>query len=104
MGISKNFITWVKLLFGNAVAAVNLNGTPGNNFTIERGVKQDCLLVRYLFLIVGEVLTHIIKKAVEEGWLREIYLPGVKSNIIFLNTPTIPHLWCEGRKRTWTNL
>ena len=48
----------------------------GNNFKIERGVRQGCLLVPYLFLIVGEVLTHIIKKAVVEGRLREIYLPG----------------------------
>ena len=30
----------------------------------------------YLFLIVGEVLTHMVKKTVEEGILRGVYLPG----------------------------
>ena len=40
MGICEEFIRWVKLLFTNASAAVNLNGTPGSNFKIERGVRQ----------------------------------------------------------------
>ena len=35
-----------------------------------------CPLIPYLFLIVGEVLTHIIKKAVKEGRLEGITLPG----------------------------
>ena len=39
-------------------------------------MRQGCPLAPYLFLIVGEVLTHIIKKAVAEGRLRGIYLPG----------------------------
>ena len=41
-------------------------------------MRQGCPLASYLFLIVGEVLTHIIKKTVEEGRLRRIYLPGGK--------------------------
>jgi hypothetical protein len=67
INISEKFIEWVKLLFTNASAAVNLNGSPGGNFKIERGVRQGCPLVPYLFLIVGEILTHMIKKAVAEG-------------------------------------
>jgi hypothetical protein len=74
--MSTTFIKWVKLLFTNASAAVNLNGSPGENFKIERGVRQGCPLAPYLFLIVGEVLTHVIKKAVTDGRLRGITLPG----------------------------
>ena len=63
MNISEKFKGWVKLLFENALAAVNLNRNQGDNFRIEQGIRQGCLLAPYLFLIVGEVLTHVIKKA-----------------------------------------
>ena len=76
IGIREKFINWVKLLFNNVTAAVNLNGSPGTSFRIERGVRQGCPLAPYLFFIVGEALTHMIKKAVTEGRLRGITLPG----------------------------
>ena len=68
----------MKLLFGNATAAVNINGSPGRSFKVERGVRQGCPLAPYLFLIVGEVLTHIIKKAMAEGKIKGVVLPGGK--------------------------
>ena len=76
MGIHEQFVGWVQLFFGNTTAVVNLNGNPGKEFKIENGVKQGCLLSPYIFLIVGEVLTHLIKKAETEGRLRDISLPG----------------------------
>ena len=75
LNISSTFIKWVKLLFINASAAVNLNGSPGESFKIERGVRQECPLAPYLFFIVGEALTHVIKKAIMNGRLRGITLP-----------------------------
>lgn len=78
MNISEKFIGWVKLLFYNASATMNLNGNQGDNFRIEQGVRQGCPLTPYIFLIVGEVLTHVIKKVVKEGMLRGVYLPGGK--------------------------
>ena len=76
MGINERFVAWVKLLFGNASAAINLNGNPGKESKIERGVRQGCPLAPYIFLVVGEVLTHLIKKAEAEGRIRGITLPG----------------------------
>ena len=78
MNIDDKFIKWVKLLFANASAAVNLNGSPSNNFKVERGVRQGRPLAPYLFLIVGEALTHVIKKAIKEKRLRGVTLPGGK--------------------------
>ena len=76
MGIHKQFVGWVQLLFGNASAAVNLNGNPDKKFKIEKGVRQGYPLAPYIFFIVWEVLTHLIKKAEAEGRLRGISLPG----------------------------
>lgn len=78
MNISEKFINWVRLLFGNALAAVNLNGSMSNSFKVKRGIRQGCPIAPYLFLIIGEALTHTIKKASTEGRLRGITLPGGK--------------------------
>ena len=76
MDIDEQFVGWVKLLFGSATTAVNLNGQPGKEFKIERGVRQGCPLAPYLFLIVGEVLTHLIKKTERKRRIRGITLSG----------------------------
>ena len=68
----------VKLLFENVSAAVNLNGNPCSIFMVERGVRQGYSIAPYLFLLIGEVLTHIIKKAVAKGRLKGITLLGGK--------------------------
>ena len=77
-GICEKFIKWVQLLFGNATALVNLNDSPGGSFKIERGVRQGCTLAPYIFLIVGEALTNMVKKTVTERRIRGIFLPGGK--------------------------
>ena len=79
MNINNKFIQWVKLLFANISATVNLNETPGSTFKVERGVRQGCPIAPYLFILIGEVLTHIIKKAVVEGRLKGITLPRGKN-------------------------
>ena len=78
LNISPIFIKWVKLLFINATAAVNLNGSARESFKIEYRVRQGCPLAPYIFLIVGKTLTQVIKKAITKGRLRGIILPGGK--------------------------
>lgn len=78
MNISEVFIEWVKVFFDNTSAAVNFNGNPSGNFRIEMRGKQGYPLAPYLFLIVGEILIHVIKKAVAEGRLKDVYLPWEK--------------------------
>jgi hypothetical protein len=76
INICEEFIEWGKLFFTNATAAVNLNSNPGEDFKIERGVRQGCPLAPYLFLIVGKILIHMIKKAVNEKVKRSVLTRG----------------------------
>lgn len=103
IGIGDTFTKWVKFLCGNAKAVVNLNGSLGEDFDIQRGVKQGCPLAPYLFLIVGEVLTHIIKKVVVEGRMWGITLPR-GDNKTYLNMPMTPHSWLRAKKKMSINL
>lgn len=53
-------------MFENASATINLNGNSGNNFKVERGFRQGYPIAMYLFLLIGEALTNMIKKAVAD--------------------------------------
>lgn len=75
LGIHENFIKWTIMSFCNARAAVGLNGNLGVEFNIERGLRQGYPLAPYLFLIIGEVLNHIFKKAIGEGRFVGVRLP-----------------------------
>ena len=93
MGVSEVFISWVKLLFNNATVAVNFNGCPSKSFKVEWGVRQGCPLALYIFLIVGEALTQLITKAVAEGRIKRITLPGMKNKKTSRNMRMIPRSW-----------
>lgn len=82
LGIHEKFITWNIMQFSNAHAFVGLNGSLGNDFNIEMGVRQGCPLAPYLFLIVGEVLNHIFKEAIREGRILGVRLRGGKQQCI----------------------
>lgn len=84
LGIWANVINWIKSFYSNATASVNLNGRPGQSFSIKGGVRQGCPLAPYLFLIVGKTLIFMIKKIVIEGRLREITLPGDKKTTKYI--------------------
>ena len=99
MGINEKFVDLVKLFFGIASAAVNFNNNPCSMFKIERGVRQGCPLAPYMFLIVGEVLTHIIKKAVSEGRIIGSSFPGGKKQQSILQYADDSSFTVRGEKR-----
>jgi hypothetical protein len=70
------------MLYGNAWASMNLNGTPRKEFIVERRVKQGCPLAPYIFLIVEEVLNHIIRQGMKEGGTLGVKFPRCKQQNI----------------------
>lgn len=78
VGMHGTFIKWTKMLFVNAHALVNLNGSSIKEFRDEREIRQGCSLTPYLFLMIEGVFNHIIKEAIREGRILGIKLPGGK--------------------------
>lgn len=103
MGISDQFFTWVKLLFINDYVVVNLNDSPWENFKVKRGAWQGCPLALYLFLIVEEVFTHVINKAVK-GRLKGVVLPGERNNKAYRNMQMTHSSWSVGIRSIFTNI
>jgi hypothetical protein len=80
-GIPGEFITWTKLLFRDATASIKINGSPSPVFVIEKGVRQGCSLVPYLFLIIAEVLNAMVKRGMDLGSIKGIKLPKEKEQV-----------------------
>ena len=55
-GIGDIFISWVKTIYANATAMVNINGYFSGKIPLKRGVRQGCPLSPLLYVLVIEVL------------------------------------------------
>ena len=55
-GLPDNFINWVKTLYSNASALVNVNGFLSKSIPLNRGVRQGCPLSSLLYVMVIEIL------------------------------------------------
>lgn len=67
----------IHLLFKDAIARILINEKSTPSFPLQQGVKQGCPLASYLFLIVGEILNHNVKREVQCGHIQGITIPGL---------------------------
>ena len=59
-GFSLDWILWTRALYKGAHTSVLVNGESDEEFEMERGVRQGCLIVPYFYLFVADVLSHMI--------------------------------------------
>jgi hypothetical protein len=62
LGMAREFIGMVQLMFDKVEIVVCLNRRNINPFCIKRGVKYGCPLAPYLFTLVVEVFSFMVKK------------------------------------------
>jgi hypothetical protein len=62
MGFSDDFVKWVKILYKNTKSAVLNNGHLTESFNLHRGVHQGCPLSALLFILLVQVLNHMLIK------------------------------------------
>ena len=55
----------MELLVFQSKMSVLVNGSPTKEFVVERGLRQGDMLSPFLFVLVTECLTGLMKKAVE---------------------------------------
>lgn len=61
-GFPDKWIRWVRSLLTTSRSAVMVNGVPEPWITCKRGLRQGDTLSPYLFLLVANVLQHLIKR------------------------------------------
>jgi len=67
--VSMSFLTlwrkWIKGCVCTATASVLVNGSPTDEFPLERGLRQGDPLSPFLFLLAAEGLNVVMKALVE---------------------------------------
>jgi hypothetical protein len=74
LGFPQLFIRMVRLFIEKAVAKVSVNGRTTSAFQILQGIRQRCSLAPYLFLVIGKILNHCIKREAHREQIKGIEL------------------------------
>ena len=61
MGFSEIWINWVAAFYEGASTSILVNGVVGEEFEMERGVRQGCPMAPYLYLFIADALAHMLK-------------------------------------------
>ena len=89
-GFGDTFTNWCKLFFSNFQSCTQNDGFQSQFFTKTRSINQGCPISPYLFLLLGEIMTH---KLYENGDIKGITINGMKllvsqfadDTVIFIN-------------------
>jgi hypothetical protein len=66
-GFCEKWIRWIRACVFAGNLSILVNGSPTNEFNIQRGLKQGDPLAPFLFLMVAEGFGGLMKKAVEDN-------------------------------------
>lgn len=76
IGLSAETVGWIMAYVTSAGFAVLINGSPSTQFQGNCGIRQGCPLSAYLFVLVIEGLSLLIKDAKNKGLIRRVKVAG----------------------------
>ena len=69
MGFGEEWVSWMKMCISTACFSVLINRSPVGFFGSSRGLRQGDPLSPLLFLLVIEVLSRLLKRTEDRGFL-----------------------------------
>ena len=85
MGFGDRWRRWLKTCVSTVRFSVLINRSPAGFFGSSRGLRQGDPLSPLLFLLIMEVLSRIIKKAKEGGFIQGFHMGPINSTGIHVS-------------------
>ena len=101
MGFGLRWMEWIWWCISTAKFSVMINGVPAGFFSNSKGLRQGDPLSPYLFVLGIEVLSNLIRRAVDGGFLSGCRIRGrgeeemIVSHLLFADDTII---FCEASK------
>ena len=101
MGFGDRWRRWLKTCVSTVRFSILVNGSPAGFFSSSRGLKQGDPLSPLLFLLIMEVLSHILKKTEEGGFIQGFHVgpinsTGIRVSYLLFANNTI--LFCDASR------
>ncbi len=120
LGFSPKWIQWTRSLYYSASSTIKVNGEAGKAFQLPKLVRHGCPLAPYLFILVTNVLGHMLDdpkhgieciKLPKGGCIRDqtfaddttLYLKGTHGNMNKAQAVLDLFYQASGAKVNWDN-
>ncbi|XP_071739221.1 secreted RxLR effector protein 78-like [Rutidosis leptorrhynchoides] len=84
MGFGSKWRQWIYSCLKSATISILVNGSPTNEFSLGRGIRQGDPLSPFLFILAAEGLNILTKAATEKGLFKGVEIGRDKVNISHL--------------------
>lgn len=101
LGFCEQWIGWTRGCIQSASISVLVNGNPTEEFRMEKGLRQGDPLAPFLFLMVAEGLSGMMRQAQKENLFKglkvgqeevEVSLLQYADDTLFIGEPTIQNV------------
>ncbi|XP_071695539.1 uncharacterized mitochondrial protein AtMg01250-like [Rutidosis leptorrhynchoides] len=84
MGFGEKWIKWINSCLKSTTISILVNGSPTDEFSLSRGVRQGDPLSPFLFIIAEEGLNILAKAAIEKGLFKGLKVGANNVNVSHL--------------------
>lgn len=99
MNFRLKWCNWVMECVRSASISVLINGSPSENFRMERGLRQGDPLSLFLYLIAVEGLSILMKRAVKIGMIEAAKVGGESLEVSHLQFADDTIFMCSGKQK-----
>ena len=103
LGFCEKWVQWIRACLESATVSVLVNGSPTKEFKPTRGLRQGDPMAPFLFLIVAQGLSGLVKQATRKNLLSgikigdknvEVDLLQFADDTLFLCEPNVQNIRC----------